>query len=341
MKHPNLFTAVTVSTLALGGVVLSQQPTSVQAASSVGTVVNPMANAPVYVYDAPGGNVNYSRTLPNGSAWQINAVQAVPGRGNWYEIGPDVWINDYVFKATDTGSTDPGSIITPVTQSGVGTIANPQGDVAVYAYDKPAGTLISSQTYANGSHWRFNQVQTIPGVGTFYEIGPNIWINDYVFQVDSQETSTTTPSGDGSLATAGTVTISNTGANLRDAPYGNILRWLDVGTTWQVTGSKTVGGVVWYQLGTDQWVCASTIALADPGTNLFGGPTNLNQVLHLTNAAPVFTAPAPTGGGLTGQILPTNTDWRVLDLKTFAGATWAQVGSNQWLAVVNGHLINA
>ncbi|KRM34762.1 hypothetical protein FC83_GL002101 [Agrilactobacillus composti DSM 18527 = JCM 14202] len=327
--------AVTVSTLALSGVLLSQQPTRVQA-SSVGTVVNPMANAPVYVYDAPGGNVNYSRTLPNGSAWQINTVQAVPGRGNWYELGPNVWINDYVFKAADTSSSS-----TPTTQSGVGTIANPQGDVAVYAYDKPAGSLIATQTYANGTRWQFNQVQTIPGVGTFYEIGPNIWINDYVFQVDSTKASPDTPSGDGSQTAPGTVTISSTGANLRDAPYGNILRWLDAGTTWQVTGSKTVGGVVWYQLGTAQWVCASTIDLTSPGTNVTGTPANPNQVLHLTNAAPVFTAPAPAGGGLTGQILPTNTDWRVLDLKTFDGATWALVGSNQWLAVVNGQLINA
>ncbi|GAF40263.1 hypothetical protein JCM14202_2154 [Agrilactobacillus composti DSM 18527 = JCM 14202] len=136
------------------------------------------------------------------------------------------------------------------------------------------------------------------------------------------------------------MTISATGANLRDAPNGNILRWLDAGTTWQVTGAKTVGGSLWYQLGGNQWVSSTTIAY-DDSTNVSVSQGSGNQILHLTSAAQLYSAPVPAGGGLIGQSLQANTDWKVNDLKTYNGQAWALVGSNQWVSVANGQLINA
>jgi hypothetical protein len=427
LKRSNLLKIMTFTTVALSGVVLAgQQPTAVQA-DGVGTVVNPAGDAPVYIYDAPNGNVISGRTLPNGSSWQIGAVQTVSGSGTWYEIGSNVWINDYAFKATGASgsTTTPTTPTTPTTTpqaGGVGTIVNPQGDAPVYAYNGPAGSVIAGQTYPNGSRWQYGQVQTVSGQGTFYEIGPNIWVNDYVFKVDGNsgtgtittpgQGSTTTPSqnkiatttektpvfdapsgeltgqllgentqwvytstqsangatwlevgtnqwinasqtnvttggsstGDSSTGSeqnaSGHVTISATGANLRDAPNGNIIRWLDAGTSWQVTGAKTVNGSLWYQLGGNQWVSSSTIAY-DDSTNVSVSQGSDHQILHLTVTAQLYSAPAPAGGGLIGQSLQPNTDWKVNDLKTYDGQAWALVGSNQWVSVANGQLIDA
>ncbi|WP_416353979.1 SLAP domain-containing protein [Agrilactobacillus fermenti] len=307
-----------------------------KAATQIGVVDNPMGDGSVYVYDAPNGKVISGRTLPNKSEWQVGQRVSVSGSGVWYEIGQNVWINDYVLKVKDaptTPSQNQNHTTTPTTNNGIVTA----GDNAV-VYNAINGSA-TGQTLPAGSQWRYGSQQQTADGSTWYEVGASQWLK--VPSTNTPETPNMNPSDQTGISASGIVKISFTGANLRTAPNGQIVSFLNPDTRWKVLAAQRVNGTLWYELGENQWISSTTVVTdlnqANPDV-VTVNENNISATLTLTSNANIYNGPAQLGGTSIGRSLLNGTAWHVSRLTTVNGTSWAEVGPNQWLNAHNGQL---
>lgn len=342
MKQKNLLKIMALSAVALGSLSLSTGFGQQVQAAGVGTIDNPDSDSAVYVYDAPNGNVITDRTLANGSSWKIGQVVKVSGHGTWYEVGANVWINNYMMKvqgATDTPTNNTTNDTThqttdnTTTTGQIGTVKNPNGSANVYGYSAPAGDTITDPTYPVGSQWRITKVVSVAGQGNWYRIGTNVWLNDYVLDV----TGTATTDDDQTQATPTEPTVDTAkkvitvakSTPVYDSINGKATgQVLDPKTSWAYFDVQTINGATWYQVGGQQWLTTAATQTT---------PTQ-GQVVTLNQAAPLYNGPMTNGGDLTGDLLAAGTAWKVNDVQTYNGISWGLVGQNQWIDLSLGTL---
>ena len=183
-------------------------------------------------------------------------------------------------SSDSTGTTSGGGSTSAATSTGNarGTISTME-DGGAPVYSSPVGnSSLTGQKLPNGSKWSVDEQVSIDGV-IWYRVGINAWINSkympfnksddikpeshVVEQTWGQGTikaaDITTGSGDDETTTA------PTSAKIYDSPYSGqheiTGRVLDNGTQWKINGtvSDGYGGKTWYQVATNEWVCADDI----------------------------------------------------------------------------------
>lgn len=111
-----------------------------------------------------------------------------------------------------------------------------------------------------------------------------------------------------------------------NAPNGaSTTQTLKTGTAWHVSGSRTINGQIWYQVGLNQWVKGDTFSINPTATAV-----STTMYVTATYGAAVCDTPY-AGFKRTGQVLKKNSAWHVTGQVTVSGTTWYQVGANQWV----------
>lgn len=131
----------------------------------------------------------------------------------------------------------------------------PGYSVAVWndAFDpkKPTG-----KTLKHATAWHYVYTATIDG-HVWYNLGGDQWI-------DGNYATLTPPATDTALNRVGQVHYTpGFGINVRKSPAGQSIpgKKLQHGTKWKVLASRTVKGVIWYNLGGNQWVDGTYLKL--------------------------------------------------------------------------------
>ncbi|MFD1672610.1 SLAP domain-containing protein [Agrilactobacillus yilanensis] len=334
MKQNKLLKMVAFSAVALASLGLAGQYSSQAQAAGVGKIVNPDSDSAVYVYDAPNGNVITNRTLGNGTSWKIGQIVQVSGHGTWYELGKDVWINNYMFQVTSTTDPDTDTNTTTNTDTTtttdnttsttkIGTVKNPNGTSNVYGYSAPAGDTISDPTYAVGSQWKITKTVAVSGRGNWYQIGTNVWLNDYVLDVSEVTNNTTT------VDTAKKViTVASATPVYNQVDGSETGQTLAANTSWAYFQTQAAAnGATWYEVGGNQWIKQGGTESNNTNTGNASGVATINA-----NGAGVYTA--PNNGNIT-KTLGTGTQWAVSGAQTVDGVLWYRVGKDQWISSAN------
>ncbi len=128
-----------------------------------------------------------------------------------------------------------------------------------------------------------------------------------------------------------TIVQHSTDVEVYDKPNGTGTgKMLPESTDWKAYEKYTdANGVVWYNLGGNQWVKGTGIILdAKPGSY-----KELKTIGVVTQGSgvPVYTLPGVSGKA-TGQILKPGTAWKIsASVITSDGQLWYRVGTNQWV----------
>ena len=136
------------------------------------------------------------------------------------------------------------------------------------------------------------------------------------------------------------VTVAGTGSvglKVRSTPNGTATgQILPDGSRWKVSGYVVAdNGVRYNRVGTNQWISDTYCS------HLNNAPTTSNATFKVdkttdiatvtAKSIPVWNAPTEAKGKTTGQILTTNTRWKVTGTTEINNRTWLRVGTNQWI----------
>lgn len=126
-------------------------------------------------------------------------------------------------------------------------------------------------------------------------------------------------------AVLGTRYIANkSGTAIHSTPNGALTgKKLSYGTSWKIFATQTVGSTSWTNVGASQWVLTSDLCLTKPAAVYY-----IDYVPGY--GVTVYNAP---GGKSTGKNLKHGTGWKASKIKTYNGADWVQLGTNQWIQV--------
>lgn len=119
---------------------------------------------------------------------------------------------------------------------------------------------------------------------------------------------------------------------LRDANGKTTGKYISTGTNWKVLAKKTIMGVTFYRLGTqDQWIpaqFAKSFVSAGEETKV-SGTVHMPVINHNPNWK---VALWDANGKLTGQYLKTNSNWKVFAVKVINGVKMIRLGTqSQWV----------
>ncbi len=258
-------------------------------------------------------------------------VQNATTKKWWARIGVDEWVcMDYVKETSASTDTD--------SESGTGTTGTPKCTGVVVNCTKlnvRASASISADlkgTLAVGTEVSIYEIVTKNGV-EWGRIGTDQWVSLQYVQItetnsdDTSDDSTTTES----IIATGTVT-SNVNLNVRTGAGTNfpIKTSLVKGTTINIYATKTVNGVEWGRIASDdQWVCLSYVNI-DSGSIDSGSAANAT-IVNCSKAVNVRATPS-VSGALVSQI-SLNTRVYISDTqKASNGVLWGKV-DNGWVCM--------
>ena len=104
-------------------------------------------------------------------------------------------------------------------------------------------------------------------------------------------------------------------------------RVLPAGSAWKAMRSVNLNGVLWYNLGSNQWVQGNDVTLTQPGSvTSFRGVGQINYV-------PGYGIAIWTNNGhvIPGRYLQHGTRWQLYLRKIYNGRGWYNLGGDQWI----------
>ena len=242
----------------------------------------------------------------------------------------------------------------------IGTISTMvDGGAPVYSY--PVGGSLVGQKLANGTDWRIDRAVTVNG-STWYRVSTNGWVNEkyLVFDKDGdskpENTKVTNVLGQGTIKAAevkvdknnteeastghasGTVaTMDANGAPTYSTPGDEttLVKNVPNGGAYQIDLTKTVDGVKWYRISTNQWISEKYLPFNKPGdikpeifttSNVDGQGT-----IKSKKPAKIYDSPWLPQNQVTtiagGQF---KVNRQVT--KGANGKKWYQIGNNEWIS---------
>ncbi|QNQ81005.1 glycoside hydrolase family 73 protein [Lactobacillus sp. PV034] len=271
------------------------------------------------------------------------------------------WVNATAFgmgKTTSQAPTNPAKPTSPQNTvdknkytihpvSEVVTVAG-TGSAGLKVRSTPNGTA-TGQVLKEGTRWKVSGYVIADDGFRYNKVGTNQWIND-VYCSHLNETAPATPKytvtnvTDVATVANNSVPVWNAPSEAKGKTTGQILKTT---TRWKVTGITTVNNHRWLRVGTNQWIDSNHVTLdsqksvADKvttvektkSTTLSSNQTKSRGVLTINyrddQAVTVWNQP---GGQPTGKYLTNKTSWRFFAIKEEYGATWYNLGGNQWVA---------
>lgn len=241
----------------------------------------------------------------------------------------------------------------------IGTISTMvDGGAPVYSY--PVGGSLVGQKLANGTDWRIDRAVTVNG-STWYRVSTNGWVNEkyLVFDKDGdskpENTKVTNVLGQGTIKAAevkvdknnteeastghasGTVaTMDANGAPTYSTPGDEttLVKNVPNGGAYQIDLTKTVDGVKWYRISTNQWISEKYLPFNKPGdikpevfttSNVDGQGT-----IKSKKPAKIYDSPWLPQNQVTtiasGQFKVNRQVTKGAD-----GKKWYQIGNNEWI----------
>ncbi|APX71909.1 SLAP domain-containing protein [Companilactobacillus allii] len=139
-------------------------------------------------------------------------------------------------------------------------------------------------------------------------------------------------------------TIKRGGGTLYDANGNSILRTLDNFTSWKLGATKSINGVTYYKVATNEYVSASGIQIegqSAPSATITKTPGYIGTI-HKGGALSY-----DDNGNMTDNSFGNYTSWKLDASKVVNGLTYYRVATNQWIlagdmdvADSTGHAVN-
>lgn len=231
--------------------------------------------------------------------------------------------------------------IHPVTE--VVTVAG-TGSAGLKVRSTPNGTA-TGQVLKEGTRWKVSGYVIADDGFRYNRVGTNQWINDaYCSHLNEAPAATTkytvTNVNDVATVTTTSVPVWNAPTEAKGTTTGQILK---TASRWKVTGIATINSHRWLRVGTNQWIDSNHVTLdsqksvANTVDKPKSTPTTSNAsktsgVLTINyrddQAVTVWNQP---GDQPTGKYLTNKTSWRFFAVKEDYGATWYNLGGNQWV----------
>lgn len=263
-----------------------------------------------------------------------------------------------IHKAKEQNITN--TVETPTGPKTVGTVNTmAEGGAPVYSY--PIGGSLVGQKLANGTDWRIDKMVTVNGTN-WYRVSTNGWVNGkyLVFDKDGdtkpESSKVTNVLGQGTVKAvevkidknntdevstghaSGTVTTMDTnGAPTYSTPGDNSTLVSNVpnGGAYQIDLTKTVDGIKWYRISTNQWISEKYLPFNKPGDikpEVFTTSTVDGQgTIKSKKPAQIYDSPWLPQNQVTtiasGQF---KVNRQVT--KGANGKKWYQIGNNEWIS---------
>lgn len=305
------------------------------------------------VFDTPfKGQVPTGKTLTNGSRFKIYSY-AESGTVNdhtWYNLGGKQWV-DGNYLSFDKGQTGQFPSTVGNKATGKGTIAagladkpgviskysgvitvNYVGPGKVAIWDSPwAGRHVTGSYMANGSAWNAYGKATDESGQTWYNLGGNQWVSaQYVALDKAKDYAYQKVRGIGTAKVdKGKIALWN-----RPSFDGSITRMISSGTRWQIYGEASGGGSsTWYDLGGSQWIDGQYMdfsAANNVEPKPVGGDSDSNDTSSDTSDT-VWSYNSPGTWNTRVKQYTTGNQVTIYGQGTAGGATWYNIGTNEWL----------
>ncbi|MQS75170.1 GH25 family lysozyme [Companilactobacillus halodurans] len=226
------------------------------------------------------------------------------------------------------------------------------GWIASYPYN-PAG-----QEWYTGYHaWQWSSTYQFSGSYGNFDVSE--LYDDYFTSYESPTGSTTTTTGDnssdssssdssattdsGSNSGTGSITVSNSSGSYvplvalqNDGSMATVSnRALGNNTSWATDQTKTVDGVTYYRVATNEWVNAKYLSgNSGSSTDSASSDTDVIKVSDSSSAYVTLMALQDDGTMKTvsNRALGNNTSWVTDQTKTVDGVTYYRVATNEWVA---------
>ncbi|GAF40389.1 secreted SH3 domain protein [Agrilactobacillus composti DSM 18527 = JCM 14202] len=168
----------------------------------------------------------------------------------------------------------------------------------------------TDRTLAAGTQWQIAATETL-GKTTWYQVGPNQWVTE---DPQFNPTSTFAPIH---LTQAATIYGSPGDASTKTQ------RDLPAESDWAVGAQQTVNGDTWYEVGANMWITQA--ASFNPA---------VYQDITLAQPTMLYTG-YDASRQSTGRTLAMGSTWVVTKTAQVNGATWYQIGDNQWVTMTD------
>jgi hypothetical protein len=305
------------------------------------------------VFDTPfKGQVATGKTLTNGSRFKIYSY-AESGTVNdhtWYNLGGKQWV-DGNYLSFDKGQTGQFPSVVGNKATGKGTIAagladnpgviskydgvitvNYVGPGKVAIWDSPwVGRHVTGSYMANGSAWNAYGKATDESGQTWYNLGGNQWVSaQYVALDKAKDYAYQKVRGIGTAKVdKGKIALWN-----RPSFNGSITRMISSGTRWQIYGEASGGGSsTWYDLGGSQWIDGQYMdfsAANNVEPKPVGGDSSSSDTSSDTSDT-VWSYNSPGTWNTRVKQYTTGNQVTIYGQGTAGGATWYNIGTNEWL----------
>jgi len=343
--------------------------------------INYKADFGIAVWSQPGKNVISGKFVPGQSTVKVAGSQVVNGH-TWYLLADNSgWIDSSYVK---TEASAPAKTTT-TTNKTTNTNTNTKTDTTktpaksdsetVYAdeivtagsngavvYSAPSAAAKTSRTLAKGSNWK--SFYRVENGSTWYNLGGNQFVlaSDLATKNTSstakenkpadtkKDTTKTNTTSDKNVTVVASkiVKVDNAkGAVIYSKPTttAKTSRVLPNGSRWK-TFLQTDNGMLWYNLGGNQWVLASDLDASNASTSTKKDTTKTNnsnatttvKSVNATGVARINYKPgygimvwAQPGSHALGKTLKHGTNWRFFKIANALGRTWYNLGGNQWV----------
>ncbi|WP_276805091.1 SLAP domain-containing protein [Lactobacillus hominis] len=351
--------------------------------------INYKADFGIAVWLQPGKNVIPGKFVPGQSTVKVAGSQVVNGH-TWYLLADNSgWIDGSYVKieasapAKTTTTTNKTTNTNTNTKTDTTKTPAKSDSKTVYAdeivtassngavvYSAPSAAAKTSRTLAKGSNWK--SFYRVENGSTWYNLGGNQFVlaSDLATKNTSstakenkpadtkKDTTKTNTTSDKNVTVVASkiVKVDNAkGAVIYSKPTttAKTSRVLPNGSRWK-TFLQTDNGMLWYNLGGNQWVLASDLDASTStkkdttktNNSNNSGFTDYSKVHQGTGTVTVHYKPGygiavwsqPGKNAIPGKYLKHGTSWKYFKYVNVNGTIWYNLGGNQWVS--GQYLIN-
>lgn len=236
--------------------------------------------------------------------------------------------------------------------SWVGSVMNvDQGWIAAYPYDPTGqdwytgnhGWQWSSSYQFSGSYGNFDVSELYDNFFTSYQSTTGS-ANTGSTTTDSGSTSTSSSSTDTTVSSKSVINVNNASGSfvplVSISADGSVVktisnRALSNHSAWQTDQIKSVDGVTYYRVATNEWVAAQYLT-DNTSSSQSSANSNMNVIkVKNSNASFVQLMALQDDGSMkvvTNRALGNNTSWQTDQSKSVDGVTYYRVATNEWVA---------
>jgi hypothetical protein len=200
----------------------------------------------------------------------------------------------------------------------------------------------TSNLLGNFTSWKIDATKTINDT-TYYRVATNGWVSQDQLTVSDATGKVINPSNadehfnyDPLANNIGTTHQTSALVNGNGQTIPGVT--LPANTSWKLGELRMINNLPYFQVATDEWVCANDITvtpLPDNTQPTTSNPVTLSNVVGTVNTpypAPVFNTVTQTY--TSSRFLASGTSWKIANIiKNAKGEYFGQVSTNEWVSL--------